>query len=80
MLQSCTISLEVVPVSSIETGITTSDDSPAGIGIRVEEDANVTIKLEEIPEPISFPSIKAEPVEVSYLSVCLLLDKCHQYP
>jgi hypothetical protein len=69
MLQSCTVSLEVVPGSSSETGITTSDDSQAVVDINVEEDANVTIKVEEIPEPISFPSIKAEPVEVSYLSV-----------
>jgi hypothetical protein len=68
MLQSCTVSLEVVPGSSSETGIT-SDDSHAVVGINVEEEANVTIKVEEIPEPISFPSIKAEPVEVSYLSV-----------
>jgi hypothetical protein len=67
MLQSCTVSLEVVPGSSSETGIT-SDDSQAVVGIKVEEDAGVTIKV-EIPEPISFPSIKAEPVEVSYLSV-----------
>jgi hypothetical protein len=76
MLQSCT----VVPGSSSETGITTSDDLQAVIGINVEEDANVTIKVEEIPDPISFSPIKVEPVEVSYLSVCPLLDTCHQYP
>jgi hypothetical protein len=69
MLQSCTVSLAVVPGSSSETGITTSDDSQAVVGIIVEEEANVTIKVEEVPEPISFPPIKTEPVEVSYLSV-----------
>ena len=31
------------------------------------------IKMEEIPETISFPEIKAEPDEVSNVSVC------HQY-
>jgi len=31
------------------------------------------IKVGEIPEPISFPEIKAEPDEMSYMSVC------HQY-
>jgi hypothetical protein len=63
MLQSCTVSVEVVPGSSNETAIT-SDDSQAVVGIKVEEDANVTIKVEEIPGPILVPSIKAEPVEV----------------
>jgi hypothetical protein len=28
------------------------------------------IKVEEIPEPLSFPEIKAESDEVSYMSVC----------
>jgi hypothetical protein len=31
------------------------------------------IKVEEFPEPLSFPEIKAEPDEVSYVFVC------HQY-
>jgi hypothetical protein len=76
MLQSCTVSLEVVPGSSSDTGMTSSDDSKAVIGIKVEEDTDVTIKVEEIPEPISFPPIKAEPEEVSSLSVRPLSDTC----
>jgi hypothetical protein len=35
--------------------------------------ADIGIKVEEIPESISFPDIKAEQAEVSYMSVC------HQY-
>ena len=70
MLQSCTVSLEVVPGSCSGRGITASDDAQEVI----------SIKLEEVPEAISFPAIKAEPEEVSYLSVCLLLDTCHHCP
>jgi hypothetical protein len=46
----------------------------------VEDYSDVAVKVEDIPEPTSFPPIKAEPEEVSYLSVCPLLDTCHQYP
>ena len=60
ILQSCTVSLEVVPGSSSESSITSSDDAHGVISIKVEES----------PEAISFPAIKAEPEEVSYLSVC----------
>jgi hypothetical protein len=38
------------------------------------EDTDMTMKVEEIPETISFPAIKSEPEEVSYPSVCPLLD------
>ena len=33
---------------------------------------------DEIPEDISFPDIKTEPDEVSYVCVCLLLDTFYQ--
>jgi hypothetical protein len=79
MLQSCTVAVEVVPGSCSQTAVTSSDDTHAVIGINVEEDKDVTVKVEEIPEPVSFPSIKAEPQEVSYC-LCLLSDTCHQYP
>jgi hypothetical protein len=74
ILQSCTVSPEVLPGSCSETSITSSHNANEVISIKVEEDADVTIKVEEIP------AIKAEPEEVSYLSVCPLLDTCHQYP
>jgi hypothetical protein len=50
------------------------------VSVKVEEESCVTVRVEETPEPISFPAIKAEPDEVSYLPVCPLLDTCHQYP
>jgi hypothetical protein len=56
-LQSCTVSTGVVPGAPVETNITSYDEAHEGIRIKVEEDAEVHIK-EEIPEPISFPSIK----------------------
>ena len=43
------------------------------ISITAELGTDIQIKVEENPEPISFPAIKAEPEEVSYISVC------HQY-
>jgi hypothetical protein len=70
ILQSCTVSLEVLPCSCSEACITSFDNAHEVISIKVEEN----------PDHISFPEIKAEPEEVSYLSVCLLLDTCHQCP
>jgi hypothetical protein len=74
ILQSCT----VVPASCSCTRL--SDDAHEAISVKVEEESGVTIKVEEIPESISFPAIKVEPDEVSYLPVCPLLDTHHQYP
>jgi hypothetical protein len=37
-------------------------------------EAAIGIKQEEIPEEITFPDIKAEPVEVSVVCTCLFLD------
>jgi hypothetical protein len=47
------------------------NDAHEVTSIKCEEGTD--IKVEEIPENISFPKIKAEPDEVSYVSVC------HQY-
>jgi hypothetical protein len=74
ILQSCKFSLGVLPGSCHETSITSYDDAHEVNFVKVEEDRDVTIKVEEIP------AIKAEPDEVSYLSVYPLLDTCHQYP
>ena len=68
ILQSCTVSLEGVTCSCSETSSSSSDAHDI-----------IRINVEEIPEPISFPAIKAEPEEVSYLSLCPLLDTL-QYP
>jgi hypothetical protein len=85
ILQGCTVSLEIYQIlpdnlcSSVRKQIQHRLVMHMDLS-GVEEDSGVAIKVEEIPEPILFPPIKAEPAEVSYLSVCPLLDTCHQYP
>jgi hypothetical protein len=94
VLQSCTDSLQILPVSSGESRASSSDGGCNFSNIEVEEDvdvieegfiavngeADISIKQEEIPEDINFPDIKAEPDEVSYVCVCLLLDTFYQCP
>jgi len=46
----------------------------------VNEEGYISIKTEEIPEDINFPDMKAEPDEVSYVCICLLLDSYYQCP
>jgi hypothetical protein len=81
VLQSCTDSLRVLSSSSSETFATSSDGTYDVGNIKVEEDvdvieegfiavnkeADIGIKQEEIPEDITFPDIKTEPDEVSYV-------------
>jgi len=82
VLQSCTDSLQVLPGSSNETFPSPSDGtrdiSNTAVqqdivveerSIAVNEEVPTGIKQEEIPEDISFPDIKAEPHEVSYVCV-----------
>jgi len=84
VLQSCTDSLQVLPGSSNETFPTPSVGTCAVSNTAVQQDVVVeersiavnkevptAIKQEEIPEDISFPDIKAEPDEVSYVCVCV---------
>ena len=92
VLQSCTDPLHILPGSSSETFPTSSDGTYDVSYIKVEVDvelveecfivinkeADVGIKQEEIPEDITFRDIKAEPHEVSYVCICLLLDTFHQ--
>ena len=88
VLQSCTDSLHILPGSSSET-LPASSDVTFDVGnMEVEEDVDVIeeiftdvnkdldtgIKQERIPEDITFPDIKAEPNEVSYVCICQLLD------
>ena len=99
VLQSCTDSLLILQSLSGESHATSSDGACNFRNIEVEKDvdikeegfvavneeADIRIKQEEIPEDITFPDIKAEPDEVSYcvcvcLSVCLLLDTIYQCP
>ena len=48
--------------------------------IAINNEADIGIKQEEIPEDINFPVIKSEPDEVSYICICMLLDTIHQCP
>jgi hypothetical protein len=92
VLQSCTDSLQILPGSSSET-FPTSSDGTCDVSntavqqdvvvveerfVAVNEEAPTGIKQEEIAEDIPFPDIKAEPDEVSYVCVCLLLDTFYQ--
>ena len=87
--------LYILPSSSSETFATSSDGTYDVGNMKVEEDMDVIeesfiatnkeedigIKQEEMPEDITFPDIKAEPHEVSYvLYVCLLLDTFYHCP
>jgi len=86
VLQSSTDSLHILPGSSSGTNAT-SDVVCNFSNIEVEEDADVIeelfvsineevdrgIKLEGIPGDITFPDIKSEPDEVSYVCICCLL-------
>jgi hypothetical protein len=92
VLQSCSDSLHILPGSSTETNaecdgvcnfsnIEVEDvDVIEENFIDVNEEVDVGIKQEEIPEDITFPDIKAEPDEVSYVCICLLLDTFYQCP
>jgi hypothetical protein len=94
VLQSCTDSLHIQPGSSGESHATSSDGVCNLSSTEVEEDvdvieegfiaineeANISIKQEKIPEDINFPDIKSEPEEVSCVCVCLLLDTFYQCP
>jgi len=88
VLQSSTDCPHILPGSSGESHATSSDgvcnfsnieadkdvDVKEECFIAVNEEAAIGIKQEEIPEDITFPDIKAEPDDVSYVCVCLLLD------
>jgi len=85
VLQSCTDSLQFLPGSSSETFPTSSDGTCDVSNTAVQQDVVVVeersiavneelptgIKQEEIPEDISFPEIKPETNEVSYVCVCV---------
>jgi len=94
VLQTCTNSLHILPGSSGESHATSSDGACNFSNTEVEEDvdvieesfiavneeADIGIKQEEIPEYITFPNINAEPDEVSYVCVYVLLDIFYQFP
>jgi len=86
--------MHILPCSSSEIFATSSDGAFDIGSIKVEKDvvvieegftainavADVAIKQEEIPKDITFPDIKDEPNEVSFVCTCLLLDTFYQCP
>ena len=91
--QSCSESLHFLPGASSETNATSGEvcnfsrvedeediDVIEGIFISINEEVNRGIKQEEIPGDISFPDIKSEPDEVSYICICLVLDTFYRCP
>jgi hypothetical protein len=90
VLQSCTDPLYILEGSSSETYATSCNIS----NVKVEEDVGVKemvfialngevdvgIKQEEVSEDITSPDIKAEPDEVRYVFICLLLDTFYLCP
>jgi hypothetical protein len=79
VLQSCRDSLRILPGSSIQTNATSDGvcnltntevedvDVIEEVFIAVHGEADRDIKQEEIPGDITFPDLKSEPDEVSYV-------------
>ena len=93
VLQSNSDPLHILPGSSSETNATSDGvcnfsnteveedvDVIEEIFISVNEEVDRGIKQEEIPGERTFPDIKSEPDEVSYVCICLLLDTFDQCP
>ena len=92
VLQSCTDPLYIPPASSTETSATSDvcyfsnveveDDVDVieEVFISTNEEVDISTKQEDIPGDITFPDIKSEPDEVSYVCICLLLDTFYQCP
>jgi len=86
VLQSCTDSLQILPGSSVESHATSCDGACNCNNIEVEEDIDVKeegfiavneevdigIKQKEIPEDVTFPDIKSERDEVSYVCMSVI--------
>ena len=62
--------MNVLRGSCSGTCISPCKDACEVISTKTEPGTGIEINVEENPEPISFPKIKAEPEEVSYISVC----------
>jgi hypothetical protein len=81
LLQSCADTLHVLPSSSSESFPAPSDgvrnfssiefeedvDGKEDVFIAKNEEEDIGIKQEDIPEDKNFPDVKSEPDEVSYV-------------
>ena len=72
LVQSSTVSVKVLPGSCNETYVTSPHEAHYVLSIKVEEATVIHTQEEEIPEPVLFPSIKAEPYEVRYMAVSII--------
>jgi hypothetical protein len=86
VLQSCTDTLHLLPGSSSESFTSSSDGACNFSSIEVEvdvdvkedsfiainEEEDIVIKQEEIPEDKNFPDIKSETNEVSYMCISVI--------
>jgi hypothetical protein len=89
VLQSCTDPLHILPGSSSETYATSRNIASVKVEesvvkedvfISINEEVDLGIKQEEIPEDTTFRDKNAEPDEVSYVCLCLLLGTFYHYP
>ena len=85
VLQSCSDPLHIVPGVSSDTNATSGGvcnfrnrefegdvDVIEEIFVAIHEEMDRSIKEEEIAGDITFPEIKSEPDEVSYVCTCLI--------
>jgi hypothetical protein len=79
VLQSCTMSEEVLLDSCEDGSVMSHNSAHEVVSIKVEEGIDVNTQ-EMFPVPISFPPIKAEQDEVSYMSLHPFFDAFRQYP
>jgi hypothetical protein len=79
LLQSCTMSEEVLQDSCNETSVTSPDSAHEVISIKVEDGIDVDTEEQVIPVSILFSPLKAEQDMVSYVSLCPVLDTFTQY-
>ena len=80
VLQSCTDCLQVMAGSYSETYATPCNISKVKVEedvdvieevfLAINQDVDIGIKQEEIPKVITFPGVKSESVEVSYVCIC----------
>jgi hypothetical protein len=73
VLQSCTMSEEDLLHPSNETVVATHNNAHEVIFIKVEENIDVNTQEQKIPVPSSFPPLKTEQDEVSYVYLCPIL-------
>jgi hypothetical protein len=79
VLQSCAVSPGVLWGLCSDTSVTSPNDAPEVISVKVEGGTGIDIKEEQFPDPIPSPAIKTEPDEVSHRSVCPLLNTFWHY-